>query len=77
NKATGDVLKNAKNLANTANREFDYQTKLMEGTNELTFSFTPDKNYPPEEYVEMSSYETKEILHTVDYRKPKYSTVYV
>lgn len=61
----------------TANREFDYQTKLMEGTNEFTFSFTPDKNYPPEEYVEMASYETKEILHTVDYRKPNYSTVYV
>lgn len=31
------------NLAITANREFDYQTKLMEGTNEFTFSFTPDK----------------------------------
>ena len=47
------VLENAKDLAITANREFDYQTKLMEGTNEFTFSFTPDKNYPPEEYVEM------------------------
>lgn len=77
NQATGEVLENAKDLAITANREFDYQTKLMEGTNEFTFSFTPDKNYPPEEYVEMASYETKEILHTVDYRKPKYSTVYV
>ncbi|MGS7347339.1 DUF1565 domain-containing protein, partial [Enterococcus faecium] len=77
NQATGEVLENAKDLAITANREFDYQTKLMEGTNEFTFSFTPDKNYPPEEYVEMASYETKEILHTVDYRKPNYSTVYV
>ena len=37
NKATGEVLKNAKNLAITANREFDYQTKLMEGTNERIY----------------------------------------
>ncbi len=37
NQATGEVLENAKDLAITANREFDYQTKLMEGTNERIY----------------------------------------
>lgn len=49
----------------------------MEGMNEFIFSFMLDKNYLLEEYVEMVSYEIKEILYIVDYYKFKYLIVYV
>lgn len=74
---TGEVLAGADQLIVKANRDFTYPAKLRPGVNRFVFSFTPDENYPPEDYTEMASYETQEIKHTVDYQKPHYSTVYV
>ncbi len=74
---TNKALESAKDLPIQANVESQFQTKLMIGENPFVFYFTPDANFPPEEYTVLANYDTQEILHVVQHQKLKYSTIYV
>lgn len=77
NRQTNEIIGEAKDVAIQANKEQQFETKLMTGENHFTFRFTPDKNFPPEDYTVLANYDTQEIKHTVVHQQHSYSTLYV
>jgi hypothetical protein len=75
--AAGTLLDGAEAINVSANREAVFTTTLTPGENDFIFSFTPDPNFPPEDYTVMADYDTREIKHSVHYAPPSYMTVYV
>jgi LPXTG-motif cell wall-anchored protein len=75
--ADGALLDGAEAISVTANREVSFETSLIPGENNFIFAFTPDPNFPPEDYTVMADYDTREIKHSVHFAAPRYMTVYV
>lgn len=71
----GNVITN-KELV-TANTRVKKNVSLTKGNNTFTITFTPDKDYKPGEYKELSTYETKTFTHTVTYKNYDRKSLYV
>ena len=63
-KVKGDINTDA-----TVNTKVKIPVKLNLGVNEFTLTFTPDKNFAPDDYTRLSSYETITQKHSVTYRR--------
>lgn len=62
----GNVVVN--NKAVTADTTFLENVELIEGNNSFDWTFTPDANYKPDTYSELSDYTAKTGTHSVNYK---------
>lgn len=75
-KETGETFDAGNSLAISANKEVVVPVELSKALTKFEAVFTPDKDYTPGEYMEMSNYDEAVIEHQVAYRDLK-STIYV
>lgn len=75
-KETGTIFETGNGITVNANKEVTIPVELTKAKTNFEAVFTPDKNYVPGEYMEMSNYDEAIIEHQVSYRELS-ETVYV
>ena len=60
-----------------ANTKYHFAVKLKTGNNRFTVTMTPDPNYVPGEYKELTSYDTVTFTHNVSYNGKSVNPLYV